>query len=208
MNPLSSIRRGSGGLGCSDRMMSVIVLNGTSCAGKSTLALALQEMLTDSGECWLVMSQDDFFAKIPHAFLRYGTMHVGSFSDQGVSLAIVDGVLTRRAGAVGERLLDAYRAAIAATARAGVDVIVDEVLVDESDWQAWTRHLDGLDVHWVAVRAPLEVVEQRERARADRFDGTARAEYDQVHRYASYSSEVDTAALDPTAAARAILAAR
>ena len=63
--------------------------------------------------------QDDFFAKIPPAFVRYGTMHVGSFADQGVSLAIVDGVLARRVGPVGERLLDAYRAAIAATAPAG-----------------------------------------------------------------------------------------
>jgi chloramphenicol 3-O phosphotransferase len=188
--------------------MSVIMLNGTSCAGKSTLAATLQDMLTDAGECWLVMSQDDFFSKIPRAFLRYGTMHVGSFADQGVSLAIVDGTLTRRAGEVGQRLLDAYRAAIAATARDGVNVIVDEVLVDESDWRSWLRHLDGLDVHWVAVRAPLEVVERRERDRADRVDGTAPAEYDQVHRFASYRTEVDTGLMDPSAAARAIVAAR
>ena len=75
--------------------MSVIVLNGTSSAGKSTLAAALQGMLTEAGECWLVMSQDDFFARIPRAYLCYGTMHVGSLADEGVSLAIVDGVLTR-----------------------------------------------------------------------------------------------------------------
>jgi len=184
------------------------MLNGTSCAGKSTLAVALQDMLTEAGECWLVMSQDDFFSRIPRAFLRYGTMHVGSFADQGVSLAMVGGVLSRRVGEVGERLLDAYRAAIAATARAGVNVIVDEVLVDESDWQSWLRHLDGLDVHWVGVRAALEVVEQRERERPDRFNGTARAEFDQVHRYASYRTEVDTGVLDPSAAARAVVLAR
>ena len=44
--------------------MAVIVLNGTSSAGKSTLARELQTMLTSAGECWLVMSQDDFFARI------------------------------------------------------------------------------------------------------------------------------------------------
>ena len=188
--------------------MSVIVLIGTSSAGKSTLAAALQGLLTQAGECWLVMSQDDFFARIPRAFVRCGTMHVGSLADQGVSLAIVNGVLTRRVGSVGERLLDAYRAAIAATARAGVNVIVDEVLVDESDWQSWVKHLDGLDVQWVGVRAELDFIEQRERGRADRVNGLARAEYDQVHRYATYGTEVDTAVLDPPAAARAILAAR
>lgn len=188
--------------------MSVIMLNGTSSAGKTTLAAALQDLFTEAGECWLVMSQDDFFAKIPRAFVRYGTKHVGSLADQGVSLAIVDGALTRRTGPVGTRLLDAYRPAIAATARAGVNVIVDEVLVDESDWQSWWRHLDGIDLHWVGVRATLEVVEARERGRADRLNGIARAEYDQVHRYASYDTEVDTAALDAAAAARAIVAAR
>ena len=89
------------------------------------------------------MSQDDFFARIPPAWVSYGTLHVGSFAEQGVELAIVDGVLTRRVGPVGEQLLDAYRAAIAATARAGVNVIVDEVLVDEADWISWARHLKG-----------------------------------------------------------------
>jgi len=188
--------------------MSVIVLNGTSSAGKSTLAAALRDRFAEAGECWLVMSQDDFFSKIPRAFVRYGTVHVGSFAHQGVSLAIVDGVLTRRVGPIGARLLEAYRAAIAATARSGVNVIVDEVLVDESDWQSWCRHLEGLDVHWVGVRAALEVVEARERGRTDRVNGIARAEYDQVHRYANYRTEVDTAVLDPAAAARAIFAAR
>jgi len=187
--------------------MTMIMLNGTSCAGKSTLAVELQHLFTEAGECWLVMSQDDFFAKIPGAFLRYGTMHVGPFADQGVSLGIAGGVLTRRVGDVGARLLDAYRAAIAATARAGVDVIVDEVLVEESDWTSWLRHLDGLDVHWVGVRAALDVVERRERDRTDRFNGTARAEYDQVHRYAIYRTEVDTGVLDPPAAARVVVEA-
>ena len=55
--------------------------------------------------------------------------------------------------------------------------------------------------------AALEVVEERERARDDRFNGLARAEYDLVHRHATYRTEVDTAMLSPTAAATAILTA-
>jgi chloramphenicol 3-O-phosphotransferase len=39
-------------------------------------------------------------------------------------------------------------------------------------------------------------VERHERGRADHVNGTARAEYDQVHRYATYRTEVDTAVLD------------
>ena len=62
-------------------------------------------------------------------------------------------------------------------------------------------------MHWVGVMAALEVVEERERGREDRFDGLARAEYDVVHRHATYRTEVDTAMLSPTAAAIAILTA-
>ena len=83
-------------------------------------------------------------------------------------------------------------------------MIVDEVLVDESDWRSWVKHLDGLDVQWVGVRAALDVVEHRDAYRADRVNGVARAEYDLVHRYATYGTEVDTAVLSPTAAATAI----
>ena len=183
------------------------MLNGTSSAGKSTLAAELQRMLTDAGACWLVMSQDDFFARIPFAWLTYGRRHIGALAERGVTLTIVDGVLRRRVGPVGEQLLDAYRAAIAATARSGVNVIVDEVLLDEDDWLSWQRHLDGIPVRWIAVTAPLEVIEQRERQRDDRFDGVARAEFGIVHRHASYDLTIDTAALTPTQAAIAILEA-
>ena len=183
------------------------MLNGTSSAGKSTMAAELQRMLTDAGECWLVMSQDDFFARIPFAWLTYGRQHIGALAEQGVTLTIVDGVLSRRLGPVGEQLLDAFRAAIAATARAGVNVIVDEVLLDEDDWVSWQRHLEGMDVRWIAVTAPLDVLEHRERQRDDRFDGLARSEHDIVHRHARYDLTIDTAALTPTQAAAAILEA-
>jgi chloramphenicol 3-O phosphotransferase len=188
--------------------VAVIVLNGTSSAGKSTLARELQVMLTDAGECWLVMSQDDFFARIPFAWLTYGRQHVGVLAERGIALSIVDGVLRRQVGPVGRQLLEAYRAAIAATARAGVNVIVDEVLVDDDDWRSWQRHLADVEVCWVGVMAPLEVVEQRERQREDRFDGLARSEYDIVHVHANYDLTVDTAVLDPRQAAIVILEAR
>ena len=57
------------------------------------------------------------------------------------------------------------------------------------------------------MTAPLEVIEQRERQRDDRFDGVARAEFGIVHRHASYDLTIDTAALTPTQAAIAILEA-
>ena len=187
--------------------MHVIVLNGTSSAGKSTLASSLQAQLADVGECWIVMGLDDFLGRLPWAWVTYGD-HVGEHADQGIEFAMVDGEVECRIGPVGERLLVGYRGAVAAVARAGINVIVDEVLLGEGDWKAWQEQLGGLDVLWVAVIPDLDVVEQRERDRSDRMVGLARSQHDVVHRHAVYDVRVDTAVMDPAAAAAAILAAR
>ena len=176
--------------------MQVIVLNGTSSAGKSTLASALQAGLADVGECWIVMGLDDFFGKLPWAWVTYGD-HVGAHADQGIAFTMVDGGVERRVGPVGERMLAAYRGSVAAVARAGINVIVDEVLLSAADLKAWQVQLDGLEVMWVAVTADLDVVEQRERDRDDRMIGLARSQHSVVHRHAVYDVRVDTASMDP-----------
>jgi chloramphenicol 3-O phosphotransferase len=79
--------------------------------------------------------------------------------------------------------------------------------LSEDDWKAWQIQLDGLDVLWVAVTSDLDVVERRERDRSDRMIGLARSQYNVVHRHAAYDIRVDTAVMDPAAAAAAILAA-
>lgn len=187
--------------------MQVIVLNGTSSAGKSTLASTLQARLADVGECWIVMGLDDFLGKLPWAWVTYGD-HVGEHADQGMAFAMVDGEVEWRVGPVGERIFVAYRSAVAAVARAGINVIVDEVLLSEDDWKGWQDQLEGLDVLWVAVTSDLAVVEQRERDRNDRMIGLARSQHSVVHQHAVYDVQVDTAIMDPAAASAAILAAR
>ena len=183
------------------------MLNGTSSAGKSTVASALQAELADCGECWIVIGLDDFLGRLPWAWVTYDH-HVGEHADEGIEFAMVDGEVECHVGPVGERLLVAYRCAVAAVARAGINVIVDEVLLSENAWKSWQEQLVGLDVLWVAVTSDLDVVEQRERDRSDRMIGLARSQHGVVHRHAVYDVRVDTAVMDPAAATAAILAAR
>jgi chloramphenicol 3-O phosphotransferase len=70
---------------------------------------------------------------------------------------------------------------------------------------SWRQHLAGLDVVWVGLTVPLDLLEQRESERGDRVAGQARSQHALVHRHATYDVEVDTAALRPDAAAAAIL---
>jgi chloramphenicol 3-O phosphotransferase len=193
--------------GRDDARMEVIMLNGTSSAGKSTLASALQSRLSEAGECWIVIGIDDFLGRLPWAWVTYGD-HVGEHADEGIAFEVVDGEVECRVGPLGERMLAAYRAAVAAIARAGINVIVDEVLLSDDGWNAWQVQLDRLKVTWVAVTSDLDVAEQRERDRTDRMIGLARSQHGVVHRRAAYDVQVDTGTTDPAAAAAAILAAR
>ena len=59
---------------------------------------------------------------------------------------LLDGSIERRVGPFGRAVLAGYRAAVAGIARAGLDVIVDEVLLSEEDWRGWQVELAGLDV--------------------------------------------------------------
>ena len=184
----------------------VIVLNGTSSAGKTTLATTLQARFADAGECWVVLGIDDVFAKLPFAFVRYGDRHVGAHGEEGIAFEMVDGELERRLGPVGERAMAAYRGMVSAAARAGLHVLVDEVLLSEGDWAGWQSALAGLDVLWVRVDADLDVLEARERARGDRLPGLARAQHPVVHRHPTYDVEVDTGTTGPQDAADEVIA--
>jgi chloramphenicol 3-O phosphotransferase len=182
----------------------IIILNGTSSSGKTTLASTLQAELACEGECWVVMAIDDFFGKLPHDWVRIGN-HIGARADQGIEFELIDGEIERRIGPIGTQVMAAYRGAVGAAARAGLNVIVDEVLLSEEDWTAWQVELRGLPTTWVRVEIDLDTVEARERERGDRVIGMARAQHGIVHRYATYDLQVDTGRTDAKAAAAAVL---
>src|SRR5437660_1051453 len=102
----------------------VVVLNGTASAGKTTLACNLHALLAGADQCWIVMGLDDFFSRLPPAWITYGE-HIGAMAGEGIAFEATGGTVERRVGPIATRLLAAYRAAVAAVARAGINVIVD-----------------------------------------------------------------------------------
>ena len=100
-----------------------MILNGSSSAGKSTLAVALQAALEDRGQPWVVFSWDDFVPRLPDRW-RGTPDDVGDLAATGCRYE-VRGDEPREAllvvGELGRRLLRGYHRAVAALARAGVD---------------------------------------------------------------------------------------
>jgi chloramphenicol 3-O phosphotransferase len=183
---------------------SVIVLNGPSSSGKTTLAAALQRQFAAEGQCWFIYAMDDYFGKVPFDWVTAGK-HVGSRAEEGVILEIVDGQFQMRMGPIGRQVLAAWRGAVGAAARAGLNVIADDVVLTDEEWRGWQTELAGIDAHWVRVQIALDVLVAREEARGNRMIGHAQAQYEDSYRYPAYDAEVDTGLLDPEAAAAHVL---
>ncbi len=96
---------------------------------------------------------------------------------------------------------------VAAMARAGARVIVDEVFLGgAASQQRWKKDLDALQVLWVGVRCETEVAAGREIARGDRVTGMAVSQAGVVHRGVVYDLQVDTTHTEALQCARAIAA--
>jgi chloramphenicol 3-O phosphotransferase len=78
----------------------------------------------------------------------------------------------------------------------GVDVILDEVLLDAvEDQYRWDEALGDLPTCWVAVRCDPDTTAGREQARGDRPRGIARQQALSVHRGVRYDIELDTSVM-------------
>lgn len=83
----------------------------------------------------------------------------------------------------------AWITGVAAMARAGARIVVDDVFLGGADSQReWRVRLDGLRVLWVGVRCDAAGAADRELARGDRVTGLAATQADLVHRGVAYTS--------------------
>ncbi len=149
------------------------------------------------------MAQDDFLPKLPRAYVTVGA-HVGARGDEGVRLDVDGDRAHFHIGEQGRRVLLGYRRAVAEIARAGVNVVVDEVSLEEHEWLDWCAALAGLEPIWVALRCDLEVALAREVARGDRVLGMVRDQSDLVHRFPVYDLELDSTVASAEELARAL----
>jgi chloramphenicol 3-O phosphotransferase len=169
----------------------VIVVNGGSSSGKSGIVRCLQAVLA---EPWLRIGVDDLVDALPPALTGTGGIE---FRARG---EVVLGAAFRAVEA-------AWTQGIAAMARAGARVIVDDVFLGGAASQQRLRsHLGGLDVLWVGVHCDPDVAAGRELARGDRVVGMAAAQAELVHAGVTYDVEVDTTHAEALDCARAIAA--
>ncbi|RFU88663.1 chloramphenicol phosphotransferase CPT [Streptomyces triticagri] len=170
----------------------LIILNGGSSSGKTSIVRCLQDVLLDP---WPAFGADSFVESLP-ARMRA--------SDAGIEVG-ADG--TVGVGADFHALEAAWRIGIAAMVRAGARVLIDEIFLGGSaSQQRWRDALGDLTPLWVGIRCDSEVATARELARGDRVPGMAALQAESVHRGVAYDMEIDTTHAEPLACARAIAA--
>jgi chloramphenicol 3-O phosphotransferase len=164
----------------------VVVLNGGSSAGKTSIGRCLQDLLPRP---WLLLGVDDLIDIAPSSLVSYGPEGQVLLGDQWRALEA------------------AWSRGVAAMARAGAGVIIDDVFLDGAvSQQRTSEYLEGLEVLWVGVRCAPEGAEARERARGDRPPGMAARQALEVHRGVVYDLVVDSSSATPQECARLIAA--
>jgi chloramphenicol 3-O phosphotransferase len=159
----------------------VILLNGTSSSGKSSLARALQRR---AGTPLLHASLDQF-------------------TDMFLWEAITDPDTRRACHTAG---VAHFHRTLAIFAQSPFGIIVDHLLLTPAWHEATLAALAGRRIHFIGVKCPPAVLLQREAARPDRRPGLARGQLEGVHSGRSYDLEIDTSLAPPEACADRVLA--
>ena len=147
----------------------VLVLNGASSAGKSSLAKALQAALTE-----------------PHLHVALDAFRAMEPADYWLGL---DAAVTQRRIA---GLCRAMHATVAAFADSGQHVIFDTALDRASVVESLNADLAHFDLTLIGVHCAPDELERRETARGDRPRGLARRQLESIHTGRTYAFSVDT----------------
>lgn len=195
----------------------VALLVGTSSAGKSTLCRSLQ---AQAGQPFALMgadSQIDFiaprfmgapmhpdqmvgFQAPPEGILGYYESPPGTPDNPSQYPHMQIGPVARLSYAMQLR-------AAAAIARAGVNVVSDQVFLFEDLYREALADLQGLPVLWVWVHADPAVLFQHEKARGDRDPGLSLGILEQMYKSHPWALELDTGKATPAEEAARVLEA-
>jgi chloramphenicol 3-O phosphotransferase len=176
----------------------IIILNGAPRSGKTSIARAIQDSFDG---VWMNLGVDVWMRATPQKCRPGVGLRPGEEEHHVYPLVPL--------------LYAGLYDAIAATARAGLDVVVDKGHHDAAILADCARRLDGLPVLFVGVRCPIDVIMERRAAsgpNAPYAQGTAddpvpepvRRWQERAHGPWPYDLETDTSIMDPGECAAAI----
>lgn len=203
----------------------IIILNGPSVAGKSSLQREIQKIMP---AFFLRLGVDNLFdAPLPSALTEMVEVPVekvnfseykcsglsegkikratkvyeqrvngsGELIRAGVNTTDESGnpLLVLVVGPAGDRTIYGMNRSLKGYADAGNNLVVDYILYEKKWLKDLVNVLKGYRVYFVGVKIPLDILEEREKARGTSPVGHARSHYDFVYNPDIYDLEVDSA---------------
>lgn len=165
-------------------MSVLVVLNGTSSSGKTTVARAFQDA---APSVFLNFSIDSILTALPSSVL--GRIVAGA---PGEDLRLP--ALVRAFYACAQQLLDM-----------GHDLVIDHALTARYHVEALLAACESHDTLLVGITCPVSITRAREAARGDRRLGLAEQQFATIHSLLAYDVVVDTSKQSPSEAAASIL---
>lgn len=172
----------------------VIILNGPSGSGKSSIQRAFQQL--NMPDLWVAIGIDNFFDNVmpeitPENMDTWKSPNPIRWIENTKDTTN-NNIITLHVGVKGKKVAYAMNSAIAAYAQEGCNVIVDYIAYDQTWLHDLQKKLHNIPTYYVAVDIPLSVLEEREAKRGTSPAGHARSHYDTVYGDMSYDVRVDT----------------
>lgn len=178
-------------------MSKVILLNGCGSSGKTSIAKSIAHLSSDD---WITFGVDTFIGMLPFSkeshFLRFNFENNERGPSTRVSVTPTGDSFFRQMPLFAKQLADA-----------GFNVIIDEVLLEESQLEAYRTALTHHSLLYVNVKCNLKTMNERELLRGDRSIGLSNDQIERVHvgNRAQANLVVDSSHCTPFELARQIL---
>lgn len=177
-----------------DRTGTVVILNGPSAAGKSSIQKQLQHAMMPN--LWIKVGVDNLFDLLMPDIMPENLSVCQSENSIRWVTASKDKdnnpIITLHVGPQGDNVAYGMNSAIAAYAANGCNVVVDYIAYKKEWIDDLQNKLKHIKTVWVKVSAPLSTLEERESARATSPKGHARSHYDTVYWDVKYDLEVNS----------------
>lgn len=177
----------------------IIILNGASSSGKSTIAEALNIL---SPKPFLHLGIDLLYKIMPASYINQGRL-----ANKGFLLTNTDAGATVKFGAYGQQVRDCSAEMAKVFTDAGLNILIDEVLLGDRFLKAYVAHFKEAQAYLIGINCSLKTLQERELLRGNRAIGLAASQFRQVHKpNRFYDLELDSETSSPFENAKKILA--
>lgn len=181
-------------------MSKIILLNGASSSGKTSVARGIQHCSKTS---WLTFGVDTFIEMMPYPSPDKKNAYFSGTPGKNNHGPTVSIETTEK----GAKLFGAMADFASLLADDGHDVIVDEVLFTDAQLRLYVEKLKAHTVYFVGIYCDLALMQEREFLRRNRSLGLSNDQAERVHKGTrEYDLVVDTSRLSAFEAAQKIIA--